>query len=104
MQEQIFVQVRFKDTVTVKGMDLEYSDAIYYTQEQYSKLDLDAHEAIKKERIDNWKNAIENPPAAVEPTKEQLEAEQVSIDEQVAALQARKTELTDKISTMSFIG
>lgn len=103
MEETIMIQVRFKEKVKVKGMTLEYSDAIYYTEEQYAKLDKEAHEATKQARVDNWKSTIENPPEVKEPTKEDMEAEIAALEEQKASLEARKTELADKITALSAV-
>lgn len=55
MSEQILIQVKFSIS-TLYG---EYADAIYYTPSEYANIDLEAHEAEKHRRIDNYLNTIE---------------------------------------------
>ena len=65
--EEVFVQVRFKVT-TKYG---EYSDAIYYTLDEYKNLKEADKELEKNTRADNWVNLIESPPVLPEePVKE----------------------------------
>jgi len=83
-----------------------YNDCQYFNIDSGKTIDefiLENEDAIKAEtarRIENWKQAVLNPPEPVEPSEEQLIAEKASIEEQIALLQSRKVELTDKVSAM----
>jgi hypothetical protein len=98
--DKIRVQVCFSQDVEVKGMPISYSDAFYFTQEEYASLSESTLQEMKDDRIANWKNAIENTSAPIEPTEEQLEAEKVAISEQIAQLQSRQSEITAKVSIL----
>lgn len=101
MKEQKFVQIRFQDDVDINGQVITYQSALYIPFDQYPETKQEDIDKVKSDHVANWKYQIENPPPPIEPTKEQLEAEQLAIDEQVLQLQARKVELADKISAIS---
>lgn len=92
MADTIMVQIRF---------DLDENggqDALYYTLDDYSALDQKTLDAAKQVRIDAYKFLLDNPPAPVELTKEDLEAEkQQFIEEQKAFLD----NLDEKIAVAS---
>ena len=95
--DEVKVQVRFTEQVDVKGQQMEYSDALYYPIEDWPVKQEDI-DKVKSERVQNWKNVVENPVVQPEPTKADFEKEQASIDEQIITLTARKTELTQRIN------
>jgi len=98
--EEVFVQVRFKEKVDVKGQMIEYSDALYFLPEDYEKLDQKDIDSLKQGRIDNWKYQIENPPPVVEPTKAELQAQLISIEDQKTSLNVQKAEILAKLAVM----
>jgi hypothetical protein len=97
IMQTIMIQVRFTED-TPYG---EYSDSIYFTQDEYNSIKQDGIDKIKQDRVGAWIERIKNPPTPIEPTKKQLEEEQVVIEEQIASLQERKTGVINKISFIS---
>ncbi len=75
-----------------------FNDALWFTLEEYLALAPEQLEALQQERYQNWINAVENPPpvdpdhdaSLQEDLQQQLQAELQAIDDQVAALEARK--------------
>jgi peptidoglycan hydrolase CwlO-like protein len=65
--------------------------------EEYEKLTPEEIELQKEERFANWIKVVNTPQEAVEPTKEDLEAQQVSIDQQIESLQSQKVQLSSKL-------
>ena len=65
------IQVKIKEE-TPEG---QYNDSIYYTLEQWATKTPADIEADKKERVDNWLNIVRNSAPAIQPTKEELEAQ-----------------------------
>ena len=102
-EDKVMVQVRFKEAITVQGRGnpIEFSDAFYFTPEEWAGMKAEDWAAKKKERTDGWKYQLENPPVPVEPTKEEMEAEILQLEEQKVSLDERKAELTAKIATMT---
>jgi hypothetical protein len=98
--DKIRVQVVFKKQVDVKGQKIDYCDAFYFTQEDYAKLDEKTLQGMKDERVAGWKTQLENPPPAYEPTEADLVKEKEAIEAQVAELQTRLSETTEKIDSM----
>lgn len=96
MEQKTFIQVRFKNT-TDKGV--EFNDALYFPIEDWEKKTQEEIDTLKEERFNNWKQAVENPPAPVEPTKEQLEAEKLQIEEYITNLEAKKGEILASIAS-----
>ena len=91
MADTVNVQIRFKQIVSVKGVAMEFNDSLYYPLADYDNVTPNQIEATKQQRIDAWKNAIENAPPAPVPTKQELQA-------QVAELQKQIDELNDIIA------
>ncbi len=60
--DQISVQVRF----TIDN----FSDALYFTMDEWANVTDDQIETMKKERYTNWKNSIDNPPQADPPVED----------------------------------
>lgn len=82
MSEQVFIQVRFKES-TVVG---EYSDALYFTQAEYASKQQSEIDSLKQARTTNWVNVVKNPPPFVEPTKAELQAQKAELQKQIAEL------------------
>lgn len=92
-KQQILVTVRFTEDVDFgKGDKRQYSDSIFYTQDEYEKIKQEDIDAEKNRRVDNWKYAVQNPPAYMEPTKAELE-------EELARIESERAILTAKIAT-----
>ena len=102
-QDKIMVQVKFSVPVLIHGQASEFSDALYFTPEQWADMKPEELKAREQERIDNWQYQISHPPVAVEPTKEQLEAESIALDEQIINAQVRKQEIADKLTVKEII-
>jgi hypothetical protein len=87
MTEQVKIQVIFEEQVS----GATYRDAIYYSSmaEYQSKVADGSHEAEKSKRLTNYSNLINNPPAPVVLTKEQLQADKANLLEQIAQLDAQ---------------
>lgn len=68
-----------------------FRDAIYYKdQAEYDQAILDGtHEAEKSTRVANYVNAIQNPPAPVEPSKEELQEAKAQLEAQLAQLDSQ---------------
>jgi hypothetical protein len=94
LSNQIRVQVLIKEFVPEIGH--EYCDALYYSPEDYFSLTQDDVDREMYKRIANWVDAVKNPPVQPEPTKEELQAEEASILEQKAMLDARVSEIQVK--------
>ena len=98
------LQVQTKTFVPEIGHS--YNDAQYFEVSAGTNIDdfiRDNEQKIKDEearRIANWVDAIKNPPVQAEPTEEQLVAEKVALEEQIAQLTARKSEVADSIMTL----
>jgi hypothetical protein len=96
------IQVITKEFVPEVGV--EYQDAQYFDVPLTTKLeDFIAQKeaeinAERDARISRYVESVKNPPAPVEPTQEQLEAEKLAIEEQVTQLEARKVEVMSKIA------
>lgn len=96
--ESIYIQVRFSEK-TKYGT---FSDALYYTQDEYAKLSKDDLAKVEQGRVDNFIAAVETPnPEAKELTAEELDAQDKAIDEQIATLQSQKVDIQAKISAIS---
>jgi carbamate kinase len=60
------VVIRF----TITEGDHSYSDALYFSQEEYSTLTESEITALQQERFNNWRKVVETP--APEPTAEEI--------------------------------
>jgi hypothetical protein len=94
VQDKVSVQIIF-EADTEFG---PYRDALYMTVDDWVNISQEDIDVLKKARVDHFVDLIKHPPAPVEPTKEQLEAEVVEIDRQKASLEDRKIELTALIA------
>lgn len=60
MSEEVNVQIKF----TIEHKDYpSYTDALYFTIEDYNKLDLSEIESLKNARWEKWRDQIDTPPA-----------------------------------------
>ena len=64
MSDQIMIQVRFRKSYK----DIEFNDALYFTQAEYALKTEDEIDAMKEERFQAWCNIIDNPPIPSEET------------------------------------
>lgn len=85
MGDQIFIQVRFTQN-TDYGT---YSDALYFTPEEYATKTVSDFNLLKKQRIDNFINTVKNPLPQVEPTKEELQKYANSLQSQLDEIKLR---------------
>lgn len=93
MSEQIMVQVRFKEQTEVG----EYNDALYFTQAEYQSKAQVEIDALKQGRINNWVNAVKNPPVYVEPTKAELQEQKINLEAQLAEVNTKLLTAKDVI-------
>jgi hypothetical protein len=98
MEEQKFIQIRFKDTVNINGANIDYSDALYFTEAEYNAKSQAEIDALKQARVDNFKYIVEHPAPPHVPTAQELQAELASITEQEQSLASRKIELQAQIA------
>lgn len=87
MADTVRIQVITEET-TPYGT---FRDAIYYkdlAEYQAKKAD-GSHDAEKSARVANYVNAVQNPPAPVEPSKEELEAAKATLQAQIADIDAK---------------
>lgn len=90
MEDKVRIQVQFT-RVTDDG--ISFTDSLYFTQDEYTKLDPKDLEAQKQARFDNWQEIIKNPPVVEEvPIEDQIS----SIDDQITALTSQKEQLTSQ--------
>jgi hypothetical protein len=100
--DQIFIQHRF----SIDRDGQHYNDALNFpidmSMEDFCKLvklSPDDISTMKDERFNNWIDAIKNPAPQPEVFKEDLQAQAMSIDEQIASLQAQKVQVSEAIVT-----
>lgn len=92
MADQVFVQVRFEVDTEVG----RYSDALYYTLQEYENTPEKEIQLDKQIRIDMWIDSFNNQTVAVEPTKEELIELQAELDIQKSEIQAKIDSMTIK--------
>lgn len=97
MSEQVFIQVRFKEKVNINGVETEYNDALYFTQAEHQVKTQAEIDILKQERVDNWVNIVKNPPAYVEPTKTELQAQKAELQAQLADINTKLLTAKDVI-------
>jgi hypothetical protein len=100
--DKIMVQIIFTEDIPINSTTITYTDALYLTPENYVSFgdNKEVINRIKQARIAKFIDTIKNPPKPIEPTKEDFEKEQVSIDEQILSLQNRKVEIGERIKTI----
>jgi hypothetical protein len=62
MEDEIFIQHRFKTTVEVNGTTFSFADAITLPEDEYDALSTEEIEREKQTRIDTFIDYIKNPP------------------------------------------
>jgi len=72
----------------------EYNGTVTYTPTEYGKLKGEELATEKSKRFTAWVTEIKNPPAYIEPSKEDLEKEKAELMERVANLDTRISEKT----------
>lgn len=82
------VQVLISET-TEKG---EFRDALYFSDEEYEALKVGDAEALAAARVADWLDKVNNPPPVPEPTKEELEAQEAALVQQIEVIQSEKQE------------
>ena len=97
MQEQVKIQIRYWED-TQYG---RFCDALYFTQDEYVKTEQKDIDAEKQRRLDNWIAIVSKPP--VEPTKEQLEADLVALQNELTMKQADIAEMQTKIAVKAVV-
>jgi hypothetical protein len=98
------VQIRF----TVREGDHEYTDALYFTPEEFAALTEEQLEAMKVRRFENWKAIVTTP--RPEPTEEEkaaqleaLKAEQERIAAQIAGLEPQMLSMDEAQASGAFV-
>lgn len=99
MQDKVSVHITF--TKEQDGKTL--TDALIMSLDEFNSITPEKIEEQKQQRLDNWIKAVNTPVEAVEPTKEDLESQQASIDEQIAQLQSQKVVLSSKLEAVSIV-
>ena len=100
------VQVITKSTIDVNGQKIEYTDAQYLPADAVKPdgtLTKEASDKVVAEetaRVARWEDAIKNPPKPKETTKEELQAQLASLEEQKSNLEAQKVEIQTKITAI----
>lgn len=61
MADQIRVQVLFTEEVDINGNVIPFTDALYFTPEEYEQKTQEEIQSLKQERIDNFVEAVINP-------------------------------------------
>lgn len=89
--DQVSIQYKF----TIERDGLRFTDALYFSPEEYQAKKSEDIEALKEQRFTNFKAVVTAKPPEL--TKEQLLAqvaeEKKAIEEQLVAVTARETEL-----------
>jgi len=98
--QTVMVQVKFTEE-TPQG---RFCDALYLTPEQYASMSQQDVDALKAERVNNWKAVVTAVPVEVVKTQEDIEAEIKAIDEQIVQLDQRQAELVRKVEMMKAVG
>ena len=95
MSDIVKIQLSFSEE-TKHG---HYSDALYFTEEEWAKVDPKELDTIKQARVAKWVDYLDNPPVPAEPTKEELQAMLVEFEAQTVELERKKIETQEKIDT-----
>ena len=80
----------------------KFNDCLYFKQEDYDKLSISELERLKQERCQRWLDIVEaeSNKDEEEPTEEELTKQESDLDQQIAALQSQKMEVSEKISSV----
>ena len=75
----------------------EYNGVINYTPEEYETLKSEDLSTEKSSRLGKWVYEVKNPPAYVEPSKEDLERELADKQADIAVLESKIAETTKEV-------
>ena len=92
LADEVRIQHRIKQVVEINGANMEFNDCLYFSEEEYSKLDPKDLDIQRQARIDVWVNVILNPTPRVEPTEEELAAYKTDLEKQLADLTSQIAE------------
>jgi len=95
------IQILISEPVEINGMTIAYNDALYYTEEQFEKLTQEDIDAEVKLRVENFQDAINNPPPVPEPSQEDIELQLQQIEQQKIQLESMKVETIEKLAVFS---
>ena len=86
------IQILISEPVKIGDQTIEYNDALYYTEEQFTALKQEDIDIAVKERVENWKTMINNPTPVPEPTQEDIELQLQQIEQQKIQLDSIKAD------------
>ena len=93
INKNIKIQVNFQADTEFGS----FSDALYFSQSEYEALTEEQLTAMQNERIANFVQSIKDSQVVVEPTDEELLAEKVTIEQQIAQLEDRKEDIISQL-------
>ena len=89
MADTVMIQVRFSKPTQYGS----YEDALYFSLSEYATKSPADIDALKQARVDNYINAVKNPPAPVQLTKADIQAQIDALSSQVVDMQAQVVSL-----------
>lgn len=89
------VEVRF----TISEGDFTYSDALYFSPEEYAQLSGAMLQSLQRARFDSWKSSILTA-RAVEPTKADMQGRLDAIAAEKETLEAQEVSLRSRVARM----
>ncbi len=95
MEEEraVYIQVRFK-----RNKDgYKYSDALYFTEEEYDNLSNQEIKDLEDAKFEAWKFAVQNPPAPVPMTTQEKQDRILELALIIAAFETEKLELENSL-------
>ena len=94
MADTVMIQVRFSKPTQYGS----YEDALYFSLSEYATKSPADIDALKQARVDNYINAVKNPPAPVQLTKADIQAQIDATSAQIVDMQSQVVKLTaDKV-------
>lgn len=93
---ETFIQVRFNEDTKYGN----YSDALYFTQDQYALLTPEDINALAQARVDAWADFMSQPVLAHAETLEELKEISLNVEEQISSFQIQLQELRQKIAVL----
>lgn len=94
--DDIKIQIRFKEQ-TEKG---EYSDALYFSEEEYNSIAQKRLQELKQQRIDAWVEKVNKQSKSRELTEDEISNAILDIDKQKEELDIQKIDLLSKLSML----
>ena len=83
-----YIQIRIRENTEVG----QFSDALYFTEDEFNNLDPKDLELMVQERVNNWITAINTPSIPIEVTKEQLQEQAIELQRQLEDIQWKISE------------